>query len=84
MKNGAFRIAAKNNVPVLPCFITMEDTDKIDADGFNIQAYTIWFLPAIQPKSELNEKDNSEYLKQENYRVWKELYEKVYKIPLTY
>ena len=84
MKNGAFRLAAKNKVPVLPCFITMEDTDRLDADGFKIQAYTIWFLPAIYPKDQLNEKQNSEYLKEENYRVWKDLYEEVYKIPLTY
>ena len=84
MKNGAFRLAAKNFVPVIPCFITMEDTDRLDADGFKIQAYTIWFLPAIYPKKELNEKEYCEYLKQENYNAWKELYEKVYGVPLEY
>ncbi len=84
MKAGAFRLAAKNNVPVIPCFITMEDTDKLDADGCKIQAYTIWFMPALYPKENLNEKQNSEYLKEENYKVWKELYEEVYKIPLEY
>lgn len=84
LKNGAFRFAVKNNVPIIPSFITMEDTDTIDQEGFKVQAYTIWFLPAIYPKEELTEKENMEYLKDENYRVWKELYEKVYKIPLTY
>ena len=84
MKNGAFRIASKNNAPILPCFITMEDTDKIGADGFKIQAYTLWFLPAIYPKQELNDKENSEYLKEKNYQVWKEVYERKYGIPLTY
>ncbi len=84
LKNGAYRLAVKNNVPIIPSFITMEDTDKIDADGFPIQAYTIWFLPAIYPKNGLTDKENMEYLKDENYRVWKELYEKVYGIPLVY
>ncbi|MBR2869917.1 MAG: 1-acyl-sn-glycerol-3-phosphate acyltransferase [Clostridia bacterium] len=84
MKNGAFKFAVKNNVPIIPSFITMEDTDKLDGEGFNIQEYTIWFLPPIYPKKELSEKENTEYLKEENYRVWKELYEKVYGIPLTY
>ena len=84
MKNGAFRFAVKNNVPVIPAFITMEDTDKLDGDGFKIQAYTIWFLPAIYPKPDLNEKQNAEYLKNENYFALKNLYESVYKIPLTY
>lgn len=84
MKNGAFKIAAKNSVPVVPAFITMEDTEKLDSDGFNIQAYTVWFLPAIYPKKGVSDKDNAEYLKEENYRVWKELYEKVYDKPLKY
>ena len=84
LKSGAFKFASKNNVPIIPAFITLEDTPKLDGLGFNIPAYTIWFLPAIYPKAELSEKENAEYLKDENYRVWKELYEKVYGIPLKY
>ena len=41
LKNGAFRFAARNNVPVLPIFITMEDSEIIGDDGFPIQEYTI-------------------------------------------
>ena len=37
MTNGAFRFAVNNNVPVIPLFITMKDTDSIDGDGFPIQ-----------------------------------------------
>ena len=47
LKTGAFRFAVKNNVPVLPIFITLEDTDKQDADGLPIQAYTVHILPAL-------------------------------------
>lgn len=84
MKNGAFRLAVKSKVPVIPAFITMEETDKTGSDGNKVQAYTVWFLPPIFLKDELSEKENTEYLKDENYRVWKELYEKVYGIPLKY
>ena len=84
MKNGAFRFAVKNDVPVIPTFITMEDTDRLDQDGFKIQAYTIWFSPAIYKNPELNDKQNAEYMKNENYQALKKLYESVYKIPLTY
>ena len=84
MKNGAFKLAVKNNVPIIPAFITMEDTEKKDNNGFNIQAYTVWFLPAIYSKPGLSEKENTELLKAENYKVWKELYEHVYQIPLEY
>ncbi len=84
LKNGAFKLACKCNAPIVPAFITMEDSGKKDAAGFEIPAYTVWFLPAIYPKEDLTEKQNTEYMKEENYRVWKELYEKVYKIPLKY
>ena len=84
MKNGAFKMAVKNKVPVIPCFITMEDTGRTDQDGFNIQAYTVWILPAIYPKDNLTEKENADYLREENYRLWKELYEKVYGEKLKY
>lgn len=84
LKSGAFRFAASAGVPVVPAFITMEDTEKEDGDGAPVQAYTVWFLPPIYPDKDLDEKQNAERMKDENYRVWKELYEKVYGIPLTY
>ncbi len=84
MKNGAFRFAVKNNVPVIPAFITMEDTENLDADGFKIQAYTVHYLPPIYPNPELSDKENMDYMRDKNYEVWKELYEKTYGIPLTY
>lgn len=84
MKNGAFRLAVKSKVPVIPAFITMEDTEKLAADGSKIQAYTVWFLPPIYIKEEFSDKENAEYLKTKNYNCWKELYEKVYGIPLSY
>jgi 1-acyl-sn-glycerol-3-phosphate acyltransferase len=84
MKNGAFNLAVKNNVPVIPFFITMEESGKIDADGFDIPMYTVWTLPAIYSKKEFSQKENVEYLKQENYRVWKEIYEKFYHKTLSY
>ena len=83
-KVGAFRLAAKNGVPVLPLFVTMEDTEKLDADGYPVQAYTVHVLPAIYPKEDLPLKENCEYLKEENYKTVVELYEKVYGKPLKY
>lgn len=84
LASGAFRFAAMHNAPVLPMFITMTDSDIIAPDGFPVQEYTIHILPAIWPKDELSVKQNAEYLKEENYRVWREVYEKTYGVPLTY
>lgn len=83
-KEGAFKLAAKNNVPVIPCFITMEDTEKLDNDGFNIQAYTMWFLDPIYPDKELSAKENAQIMLEKNFEAVKKVYEKVYKIPLEY
>ncbi|MBP5519132.1 MAG: 1-acyl-sn-glycerol-3-phosphate acyltransferase [Treponema sp.] len=81
---GAFKFAAESKVPVLPIFITMNDSDKIGADGFPMQEYTLHFLKPIYPDESKNTKENMEYLKDKNYEMWKEVYEKVYGIPLTY
>ena len=73
-----------NKVPIIPLFITMNDSELIGGDGFPIQEYTIHILPAIFPKEDAGVKENCEFLKEENYRVCKEVYEKVYGIPLVY
>ena len=81
---GAFKFAVESKVPVLPIFITMNDSDKIGGDGFPIQEYTLNILPAIYPDPEKSTKENMEMLKDKNYAAWKKEYEKEYGIPLTY
>ena len=81
---GAFKFAVEANVPVLPVFITMEDSDKIDGDGFPIQEYTINFLPAIYADPAKSSKDNMEEMKNKNYEAWVKVYEDFYKKPLVY
>ena len=84
LKDGAFQFASKNNVPVLPCFITMKDSDQLGEDGFYIQEYSIHIGKPIYPHPSLNLRENIQYMKNENYRVWKEIYEETYQIPLVY
>ena len=84
LKNGAFRFAARNMVPVLPIFITMEDSEIIGDDGFPIQEYTINICEPIYPNENLKEKENSKIMKDKNFEVWKNVYEDFYKIPLEY
>lgn len=84
LKNGAFRLAARNNVPVIPIFITMEDTDIIGEDGFPVQQYIINIEEPIYPDKKLSTKENTEAMKKKNFEVWKKVYEDFYKIPLEY
>ncbi|MCR5456685.1 MAG: 1-acyl-sn-glycerol-3-phosphate acyltransferase [Clostridiales bacterium] len=84
LKSGGFSIAAKNKVPVLPCFITMQDSQNLGQDGFYVQEYTIHILPPIKPDPTKSYRENLNMMMEENYRVWKEVYEKEYGIPLVY
>lgn len=84
LKNGAFKLATKNNVPVIPIFITMEDSNIMGEDGFPIQEYTINIGEPIYSNEKLSDRENTETMKEENFKVWKEVYEEFYKIPLEY
>lgn len=84
LKNGAFKLAARNHVPIIPIFITMEDSNIIGEDGFPIQEYTINIEEPIYPSEDLSEGLNAKALKEKNFEIWKNIYEKSYNIPLEY
>lgn len=84
LKSGAFKMATRSNAPIIPIFITMEDSDIIGDDGFPVQEYTINIEKPIYPDENLSEKENTETMKEKNYQVWKEIYEDFYKVPLEY
>ena len=84
LKNGAYVFAAKNNVPVLPCFITMRDSDILDNDGYFVQEYTVHISAPLYPDPSLPYKENVEKLREQNYKLWKDIYEKEYQMPLMY
>ena len=84
LKSGGFYFAAKNKVPVLPCFITMRDSSVIGADGFPVQEYTIHVAKPIYPDPTLSVSENSQMMMDKNYEIWKEIYEKEYGIELKY
>lgn len=83
-KIRAFKFASKNQVPVIPCFITMSDSDKIGSDGFPIQEYTMHILKPIFPDKNKTAKENAEEMCKKNYEMCVETYEKVYNEKLTF
>ena len=84
LKDGAYKIATKNNVPVIPIFITMEDSNIIGDDGFPVQEYTVNIKEPIYPDEQLSKKENINNMKEKNFEIWKDTYEDFYKIPLEY
>ena len=84
LKHGAFKMAVRNNVPILPIFITMEDSDIIGEDGFPVQEYTVNIAQPIYPDENLSQRERTEKMLNENYETWKRIYEDFYGIPLEY
>ena len=78
MQDGAFSLAVHNKVPVVPIFITMEDSDIIDGDGFPVQEFTIHILPAIYPDASLRLGEAKTKMSEQNYAAWVEVYEEFY------
>ncbi len=84
LKKGAYVFAAKSLTPVLPCFITMRDSDILGEDGFYVQEYTIHIGKPIYPDPQLHYTKNAEDMMVQNAAVWKEIYETEYGVPLAY
>ena len=82
LKHG--KMAARNNVPVIPIFITMQDSDKIDGEGFPIQEYTVNIAEPIYKDENLSQRENTEIMLNKNFEAWKKIYEDFYGIPLEY
>lgn len=81
---GAYYYAAKNNVPVIPCFTTLSELGGYDSDGYPNIKYTVHIMPPIYPDPELSYNENAEKMLAKNFELCKNKYEEVYKIPLTY
>jgi 1-acyl-sn-glycerol-3-phosphate acyltransferase len=84
LKSGAYTMAVHANVPVVPIFICMEDSDVIGPDGFPIQMYTIFVLKPIFEDPELSSRENKEMMAKKNYEAWKAIYETFYNEKLEY
>ncbi len=84
MQDGAFTLAIRNATPIVPIFITMQDSDVPDGDGFFVQELTVHILPAIYPDTTLSRREAAEKMKKENYEAWVRVYEEFYHKPLVY
>ena len=84
LKDGAFKFAVKNNVPIIPIFITMEESNMIGDDGFPIMEYYVHVEKPIYKNKELTDKENIAVMRDKNFDVWKKIYEEFYEVPLEY
>ncbi|MGN1095127.1 MAG: lysophospholipid acyltransferase family protein [Eubacteriales bacterium] len=83
-KEGAFYIAEKYRVPVVPQFITYRDSGKKDEEGLPIPYFTLHIMPPIYPKDNLSKRENIEYLKNSTFDACRKVYEDTYGKKLSY
>ena len=84
MKSGAFRMAKKYNVPIIPVFITMKDTEYKDEAGFNVQELYVHYLKPIYPDEDLSANDDINRMMRKNYDAWVKKYEEFYSQKVDY
>ena len=82
LKIGAFKMAAKYNVPIIPAFITMKDSTVLDDDGFYVQELYVHYLPPIYPDKNLSVNENANNMLKQNHELWVKTYEEFYKTKL--
>lgn len=78
MKDGAFDIAVKNGVPVVPMFITFRPSGLFDENGIEHKYFTLHIMPPLYPRADLGYRENVRWMREENERLCREKYREVY------
>ena len=82
VRDGAYHYAAEFGVPIIPTFVTMENTDELGEDGFYKQKYVLNIMHPIYPDKELSVRENREAMKAADINAKRLCYEDFYKIKL--
>ena len=81
LRDGAYHYAAEFGVPIIPCFVTMENLDTVDAQGFFEVAHTLHVCPPIYPDASLSVRQNRTAMQKRDALVKRECYERAYGYP---
>lgn len=84
LKEGAYYFAAKNKVPIISCFVEMQETEKKDNEEFNKLKYVLHILKPIYPNNNKTAKENSIIMREIDYEQKKKAYQKSYNKKLNY
>lgn len=86
LMNGAYYYAAKNKVPIISCFVEIQDLPKPEhnAPNFNKTKKILHVLPTIYPDPNLSIKANEKRMCKIDYEQKRAAYEKAYGKKLKY
>lgn len=83
-KRGAYQFAISLNVPIISCFVTMDEIKDSGNDEFNDVKYKMHVLKPIIPESNMSIKSGSIKLSEIDYVQKKECYSNYYQKKLDY
>lgn len=83
LRDGAYHYAAEFGVPIIPCFVTMENLDTVDAQGFFDVAHTLHVMPPIYPDSSLSVRENRIAMHERDRKLKLDCYERTYGYPVS-
>jgi 1-acyl-sn-glycerol-3-phosphate acyltransferase len=83
-KPGAYHFAARNNVPVIPTFITFRHSGIFSEDGVEQFYFDYHVLDPIYPDPSLTIKENVEFMSKKDYEECAECYKQVYGKDVVY
>lgn len=75
---GAYYFAAKCDVPVVPCFTTLEESGKTEKNGFPGVYYTIHIMKPIYPDKNIPTRLMPEDMLQKNAALCRDKYTQIY------
>lgn len=84
LKRGAYHYAAKCGVPVVSCFVEIQNLKEKENEEFFKTKYVVHVLTPIFPDPNLSIYDNSIAMMTKDYEQKKEAYEKAYGKKLEY
>lgn len=83
LKRGAYHYAAQFHVPIISCFIEIQDCTELDNDLFHKVRYILHVLPTIYPDASLSERENSLQMQKQDELQKRTAYEIAYGKPLS-
>lgn len=84
-KAGAYHLAVKYNVPIIPTFTAIyERQNEFDDDGFNKVDYKLYVMEPLYPDMNLPPKQRKQALMKKDYELKVKAYEQAYGKKLDY
>ena len=83
-KRGPYFYAAKFDVPVISCFVEIQDKQQMDTDEFRKVKFVLHVLDVLYPDPQKSNKENSKEMCARDYELKKNAYERIYGKILSY